>query len=429
MINWQKITVLVVLISGVACNLSTAGDTADRWQIGVPIATYYAGPPMTETAARQMAEAGFNLVWCNEQELDTAQKFGLRALLTAPETMNPQTMNDEGQIAKLDALIKRVRKHPAMYAYYIIDEPSASLFPLLGKLVAHLREKDPYHMAYINLFPTYATNEQLGNTGDTVSAYLKHLNLFMEQVKPDLLSYDHYHFTSGGNDGNQYFLNLGMIREKALEAGIPFLNIVQGCTWCEGMRPPNRNEMRWLNYTSLAYGAQGISYYVYYSPGHYYDRFGGNVGGMMKPDGSTTPQYEAAKELNPQFIAVASELQPLHSLAVYHKGTVPWGAKGLPDNASFSVKFSGEEPLSTMPDEGILLGYFGNKGGNPTHVLVVNLNYKRALQTTVVGPGRLSLFDASTRKWTEADGSSADITLPPGGGKLFRGEPTESSVK
>ena len=55
-----------------------------------------------------------------------------------------------------------MRRHPALYSYFITDEPSAPAFAGLGKLVAYLRQRDPDHLAYINLFPTYASNEQLG---------------------------------------------------------------------------------------------------------------------------------------------------------------------------------------------------------------------------------------------------------------------------
>ena len=388
----------------------TAVGAAGRWQIGTPITTYYAGPALDDHAAKQMADGGFNLVWSGEAQLDIAQRHGLRALLN-DRLLSPSSLDNPEQRAKLDALIERVKHHPAMYAYYITDEPNASQFPALGKLVNHLRERDPKHFAYINLFPTYANNDQLGNKGDTITAYREHLRLFIEQVKPDLLSYDHYHFTSSGNDGDQYFLNLGMIRQTALDAGIPFMNIVQGCSWDPVMRVPNGDEMRWLNYTSLAYGARALSYYVY-------GPVGNHTGGMRNPDGTTTAQYAAARELNPQFVAVASQLQPLRSLAAYHAGKGYWGAVALPENTPFYLDFSGKD-MSPMPAEGMLLGYFG-KADNPTHVLVVNLNYKSAVTTTVVGPKRLSLFDAVTRRWTRAAGSRAIITLPPGGGKLIR---------
>ena len=36
---------------------------------------------MTEATAKQMAEGGWNLVWCTEKELDVAHRFGLRAQL------------------------------------------------------------------------------------------------------------------------------------------------------------------------------------------------------------------------------------------------------------------------------------------------------------------------------------------------------------
>ena len=169
-----KTLVVVLIIFNSAC--AVAG--AEPWQIGAPITTYFEGPAISEKVAKEMADGGFNLIWCTEQELDTESKYGLRAQLQVPE-LNPQTMNDPAQIAKLDALIERVKRHPAMYAYYITDEPNASLFPALGKLVTHLRERDPAHPAYINLFPTYANNDQLGTKGDTITAYREHLRLFI----------------------------------------------------------------------------------------------------------------------------------------------------------------------------------------------------------------------------------------------------------
>lgn len=63
-------------------------------------------------------------------------------------------------------------------------EPSAAQFPGLGKLVAYLRARDPAHLACLNLFSTYASNEQLGTKGDVVTSYKEHLRLCIEQVKP-----------------------------------------------------------------------------------------------------------------------------------------------------------------------------------------------------------------------------------------------------
>ena len=210
------------------------GPSADRWKVGTPIVTYWAGPPMTDATARQMAEGGWNLVGCTEKELDVAQRHGLRAQLH-DGLLSPAALDDPGKREKLDALIARVRNHPALYGYFIVDEPSAAAFPKLGKLVAYLRQRDPAHLAYINLFPTYANNEQLGTKGDPVTAYREHLRQYLQIVRPSLVSYDHYQFAKDGDTAG-YFLNLAMIRRAAQEAGVPFLNIVQACTWTPSMR-------------------------------------------------------------------------------------------------------------------------------------------------------------------------------------------------
>jgi hypothetical protein len=196
----------LLFVSGIwNATCATGSSQVADWKIGTPIVTYWAGPPMSDTAARQMAEGGWNLVWCGEKELNLIYRYGLRGQLQDP-LLTSASLDDAAQREKLDSLVDRVRGHPALYAYFIIDEPSAKDFPALGRLVAYLRKRDPAHLAYINLFPTYANNEQLGTQGDTVSAYEAHLDQFVDSVKPGLISYDHYQFTRTG-DSAQYFLN------------------------------------------------------------------------------------------------------------------------------------------------------------------------------------------------------------------------------
>ena len=274
-------------------------------------------------------------------------------------------------------------------------------------MVAHLRERDPLHLAYINLFPTYANNDQLGTKGDVVTAYREHLRLYVEQVKPSLISYDHYQFRLKG-DGGEYFLNLAMIRRAAQEAGVPFLNIVQACTWApDAMRIPNADELRYLVYSTLAYGAQGISYYVYAHPNHF--------GSLVSLDGTPGPLYQAVKSYNREFVAIARELQPLRSLGVYHTSLREPGCEPLPPDATFRLD-SARVPVSPR---GFLLGFFG-AGEKPTHVVVVNLDYTTEVSAPLVGPGKLELFNAATGQWTSAKKAAIELILVPGGGSLVR---------
>lgn len=381
-------------------------EAAAGWKVGMPIVTYWAGPPMTDTTARQMADGGFNLVWCTEKELDTAQRHGLRAMLH-DALLSPGSLDAPEQRGKLESLIDRVRRHPALYAFFITDEPSAAAFPALGRLVAFLRERDPAHLAYINLFPTYASNEQLGTKGDLVTAYAEHLKQYISVVKPALVSYDHYQFKAQG-DGDQYFLNLAMIRRTSQESGVPFLNIVQACTWTPSMRVPNSDEMRYLVYTTLAYGAQGISYYVYCCQGH--------TGGIALPDGTPTPIYDALKTLNREFVTIARETQPLRSIAVYHTALKEQGCEPLPPSCVFKLEQSGRDADNKR---GLVLGLFG-QADKPTHVLLANLDYREARTATLVGPGRLARFQASANRWEPAVKQRLELELAPGGGVLVK---------
>lgn len=405
------------ILLGLTLAIPAFSSGAGTWKVGTPIVTYWAGPSMSEATATQMAEGGWNVVWCGEKDLDLVRRHGLRGQLQ-DALLTPASLEDTAQQEKLDALIQRVRRHPALYSYFITDEPNATNFPSLGKLVAHLRERDPAHLAYINLFPTYATQEQLGNAGDTTTAYKAHLRQFVDVVRPALISYDHYQFTTTG-DSDQYFLNLSLIRQAAQDAAVPFLNIVQACSWASSMRVPDDDEMRYLTYTTLAYGAQGISYYVYCWPGH--------KGGIANPDGSPTPLYGPLRTLNREFVAIARQLQPLCSLGVYHAGMLPPGTQPLPAEARFRL----EPPVPSLDYKtgervrGVALGYFGpaakrGRASLPTHALVVNLDYKSEASIRVTGPSRLELFDAATGRWSRAEGNHAELLLPGGGGMLVR---------
>ena len=388
------------------------GPAFSAWTVGTPIVTYYGGPgrdiPQTDVTAAQLAEGGWNLVWARTQaELTAAQAHGLRAMWTGPLD---------------DATVESIRDNPALYSYYVVDEPNASQFADLAATVSRLRALDPDHVAYLNLFPNYATPEQLGISGSS-EPYVEHLKRYMSTVHPSLLSYDHYQFNVG-SDLPYYFQNLAIISHAAKQAGVPFVNIVQACSWYTWVRVPTGNELRFLYTTSLAYGAQGISQFVYY---------GANVlpegGGMALVDGTTTTLYDTAKTLNREFVAIAKEVQSMRHIGAYHLGDLPWGSGAtdgssplrLPGTSPFTISgISDTDYKQNAPVRGAVLGLWGPNDllADATRALVVNLDYSSALDTRVTGPGDLSVFDPATGKWNLQAHAWADVRLLPGGGVL-----------
>ena len=394
------------------------------WSVGDPIVTYWAGPGshnvLDDTSAAQLVAGGWNLAWGETPEhLDTAHRHGLRVLYS----IGPRDLDDPKWKSWVDARIEEAKDHPATYAYYLQDEPTPDAFPLLARLRAYIAERDPDHPIWVNLYPSYASpgrDGQLGTEGDTVTAYREHVRLFMEAVKPSLLSYDHYNFKADG-DGNQYFLNLAMIRDAALKYDLPFVNVMQAVNWRGRWRDPKEGEMSWLTYTTLAYGGQGLCHFVY--------NFRNVSSGFFdqKDNDRPLPRFWSCSRFNRDFVAIGTELQALESLGAYHVGDIPMGADALPAGSPFVIDPSlptrpYESPDLSLrneePIEGMLLGYFG-KAGKPTHVLVVNLDYTNAVETELVGTGPMRVFHAPTRTWASAgEAARVKLQLPPGGGAL-----------
>ena len=60
--------------------------------------------------------------------------------------------------------------------YHLIDEPSGAVLPQVSDRVKAYRAADPERYPFVNLYPSYAGEEQLGGT------YYEHVSRFVEQI-------------------------------------------------------------------------------------------------------------------------------------------------------------------------------------------------------------------------------------------------------
>ena len=208
-------------------------------------------------------------------------------------------------------------------------------------------------------------------------------------------------------DGKQYFLNLALIRLAALEANRPFLNIIQADTIEKSWRLPNASELRFLVFTTLAYGGRGISYFTYWGPPAY--------NGLYQ-DGNPAPLLGPVVALNKEINAFGPALLQLDSLAVYHTAPLPYGAEAIPAAAPVQITGPGE----------FVLGLFG-KEGRPDAFMIVNRDYLHGAEATLkvqIPGGRLQELDRSTGQWSAGEALDASrnvqVQLGPGDGRLFR---------
>ncbi len=276
----------------------------------------YSAPPSNYSNIeryREIANAGFDAIvpgmgaWDHEshsQVLDLAEKVGLRVIICDPPILfwhkDNRKIIDQSLI---DVVTTDCRDHSALLGYFICDEPHAGCFEGLATTSRRMHLADPEHLHLTNLFPGYASPAQLG-----VEDYREYVHSFIQAVKPQVLSYDHYPLRNPGLADTGWYDDLKVIRDESRQAGIPFWIYLQS----EGMegllRIPTRSEVFWQVGTVLAYGARSVYWFTYWTPPPMQDfpadlpvehqLIERHVGGMISYDGRRTPMYDAVREAN-----------------------------------------------------------------------------------------------------------------------------------
>jgi hypothetical protein len=311
--------------------------------------------PNDPAVLKKMHDCGLTVAgFVSPAALDNCQVAGLKAIISDPRIGGFDWENGDVKAARsaMTEVIKMVRHHPAVYGYSLRDEPKATFFPRLAAVSDTVKELHPGVWPYINLFPNYADASQLGT-----KTYDEYVEKFIEVCKPPVLSYDHYAILEGGGLRGEYFANLESMRRAAVKHKLPFWQIVLA-VGCLNYREPTPVDMRFQVYTSLAYGARGLAYFKYFTPGA-----GNYRNGPIDPFGHETPMWPIMRQVNLQVGKLAPTLLKLTSDRVYHFGTVPAGCTG-PDEKSLVKAMVGN----------MLVGDFTHTDGT-RYVMVVNRDF------------------------------------------------------
>jgi len=291
------------------------------------------GPPAAETTLaryRELSNAGFNHSFSGfpnndemEKALDIAQKCGVKLFIQTPELRK----DTEGTV-------KRFRSHPAIAGYHLQDEPNVMYFAELSALVKKIRALDDDHFCYINLYPNYASDKQLGTAG-----YQKHVDKFIAEIPVQVISFDHYPVV-GDKLRPQWYKNLEIISKAAQKAGKPFWAFSLAVAH-DPYPIPTPAHLRVQVYSNLAYGAQGIQYFTYWTPQSSTWNF---HQAPITKDGKRSVVYNRVKELNEELQARAGVFMGSKVNYVQHIGEkIPEGTTRYSLNSPFhEFKIFGE---------------------------------------------------------------------------------------
>ncbi len=232
------------LLASALLALGTAGCRVTRPD-AYPIGLYSVG---SVTNLAEIADAGFSLVAGPARRgfLDAAKANGI-GVIASPGSSAGEHFN----AAKVRSTVAKLDGHPALWSWYLIDEPDMhSVSPEKVKAA---------HRFVKRLGATKPTSLVLYQ-GDSAKWYGDIADITMVDRYPvpwlPLANFSqHIHKT-----------------RLATNAERPLIAVIQSFDWTahqsmlpgeENLRPPTERELRSMTYSSLARGANGIFYYSY----------------------------------------------------------------------------------------------------------------------------------------------------------------------
>jgi len=358
--------------------------------------------PKDRAVLQTMREGGLTIAgFVSPDALNACRAAGLKAIVSDARTSGYDWANVDAAKARSNVarLVAQVGRHPAVYGYYLRDEPNAAMFPGLARVADLLRELSPGKWPYINLFPDYASAEQLG-----AATYADYLERFIATCGPAIISYDNYSLMDDGSVRQSYWSNLEAVRAACQRHGLEFWNIVLASAHFS-YRELNAADFRFQVYTTLAYGGRGISYFTYFTPAT-----GNYRMGPIDQFGNKTPTWYFMQHANLQIQKLAPTLLQLKSDAVYHFGPPPSGASGPPANSL----------VTSAGGDGFLAGEFTHRDGS-RYLMIVNKDLDKSRVCSLqfrAAPRRVLHVSPYSGALTPFHGE--DVWVAPGGGVLLK---------
>jgi hypothetical protein len=196
--------------------------------------------------------------------------------------------------------------HPNVVGWITYDEPKdfAEAERSITE-VNRLMRKDPTRWAMFNALPPHVK-------------FISTKKLIKTAVRNGMpvISYDNYViYADGATDEAQHFSALALYRELSLKYDVPF--------WAFALtikhfhyRRPSESDVRWKQFTNLAYGAKGLWYFTYWGPTDW-DKWDDRA--IINPaDGSKTELYGYVKAINDNVQSMGQVLLNLISEDVGH---------------------------------------------------------------------------------------------------------------
>ena len=392
----------LLLIIGFLYGISAIADNEE-----MPIIAYYGVPDWqtTEDNFRIFKECGFTISLYPYPSLNLlikacryADKYGVKIIGKCPEMVS-------SPVVATQALIKET----GFYGYMMQDEPSVPEIRERQKEIEHIKQFDSIHCFYINLHPYY--HKEWIEPTLKVKTYPEYLRA-ASATSCQQISFDFYPITTAGIRPTWYH-NLEMVRQECVRTRKPFWGFVLSVPHDVPFTPntyyphPTIASLRLQIYSNLAYGAQAIQYFTYWTPDgsnnfHFHDA-------PIGLDGKRTKTYYVVKQMNQELKTVSQLFYGAKVLSVHHLGTIPEGTTrqtAMPTNIR-SLKIIGRQ--------GAVISLFEKKGHR--YLAIVNKSHEETLTIRITARNSIPRY---LTKQLQEENIKTSYTISAGDIQLFR---------
>ncbi len=334
------------------------------------------------------------------------------------------------------------KDHPALWGDDMIDEPGADSFAGINRAAKAYYEKTDGKIAFINLFPNYADNEQLNESNDmsgwakfmllTNNAskpysirYKKYISDYVNKIDTDYICLDYYPMRAKlGENGKvtkytdgSWLTNLDQVADACKKTNRDFWIITQAAGMT--VNEENKDNPRYCDtlpdisqqvFASLCFGAKAIIHAEFASKG-WWDP---ETSHMIDKDGNTTATYDAVKEADSLVAPFAKEYGKYTYTSTYCINPLKVAGR---DSGKF-ICDDPEEHLDIETANGLLVGTFtGDEGKAYVITNMEELNDQVTASAVLNVPeGKTITVYQNGRAFTYSGIAKYDLTLKPGEG-------------
>ena len=339
-------------------------------QAEIPIVAYFGIPLKYSNVNRfkEFKEAGFDVSICfyNNTPVDT-----LLRILDDAQKSNVRLLISSGWVG-----IPRIKNHPALFGYFLQDEPLPKDIPETTRRYQAILKQDAQKPTYVNLLPDYGDGMPREINMPPYKEYLHQTST----IGLPFISFDFYPIMKSGIRPTWYSC-LEDIRQESLRTGKPFWAFAL-CTPHVDYPHPTIEMLRLQIYSDLAYGAQAIEYFTYWTPKvtkewDFHD-------GPISIDGQRTKTYTLVKRMNQELHGLLPLFDKAEVQTVNHMLKIPEGTTKL-QRIPTNIK-----RLEVVGRQGALISTF--KKNDHLYMAVVNKDYEGDMKLYISAKSNVTML-------------------------------------